>query len=53
VEMDMEDADGDRDSATLGTAASTKEMAEEEEMKKEEKEEPPVVPADGDDAVEY
>ncbi|KAF8146790.1 hypothetical protein K438DRAFT_2091801 [Mycena galopus ATCC 62051] len=50
VEMDTEDADGDRDSVTLGTAASTKEMAE--EMKKE-KEEPPVVPADGDDAVEY
>ncbi|KAF8139224.1 hypothetical protein K438DRAFT_1996220 [Mycena galopus ATCC 62051] len=50
VEMDMEDADGDRDRATPGTAASTKEMAE--EMKKE-KEELPVVPADGDDAVEY
>ncbi|KAJ7207298.1 hypothetical protein B0H12DRAFT_1195654 [Mycena haematopus] len=50
VEMEMDD--GDRDSATLGTAASNKELAEEEEMKKE-KEEPPVVPADGDDAVEY
>ncbi|KAF7370702.1 Pinin-SDK-memA domain-containing protein [Mycena sanguinolenta] len=50
VEMDIDD--GDRDSATLGTAASNKELAEEEEMKKE-KEEPLVVPADGDDAVEY
>ncbi|KAJ6518667.1 hypothetical protein C8R45DRAFT_851077 [Mycena sanguinolenta] len=50
VDMDMDD--GDRDSATLGTTASNKELAEEEEMKKE-KEEPPVVPADGDDAVEY
>jgi len=50
VEMDVDDAD--HDSATLGTAESSKELAEEEEMKKE-KEEPPIVPADGDDAVEY
>ncbi|KAK7030711.1 Pinin-SDK-memA domain-containing protein [Favolaschia claudopus] len=49
AEMDVDD--GDRDSATLGTAASNKELAEEEEKK--EKEEPPIVPADGDDAVEY
>lgn len=51
ADVEMED-DGDRDSATLGTAESSKELADEEEMKKE-KEEPPVVPADGDDAVEY
>ncbi|KAF7356720.1 Pinin-SDK-memA domain-containing protein [Mycena venus] len=50
VEMDVDE--GDRDSATLGTAESSKELAEDEEMKKE-KEEPPIVPADGDDAVEY
>lgn len=47
VEMDVDD----HDSTTLGTAESNKEA--EEEMEKKEKEEPPIVPADGDDAVEY
>ncbi|KAJ7760457.1 hypothetical protein B0H16DRAFT_1719959 [Mycena metata] len=44
VEMDVDD----RDSATLGTAESKE---AEEELEK--KDEPAVVPADGDDAVEY
>ncbi|KAJ6581389.1 hypothetical protein B0H19DRAFT_1114972 [Mycena capillaripes] len=44
VEMDVDD----HDSATLGTAESKE---AEEEMEK--KEEPSIVPADGDDAVEY